>query len=210
MKLESKYFDSIRVKPKGKVRADVANAACQWRGCENAGGHKAPRGRGFEGEYYDFCIDHVRAYNKNYNYFNGMSDEEFIDYQKAASVGHRPTWKAGSNAWSHGTSGKAGKPGARKKAFDPAFAYVDAHGIFGEQAKADARPKRRRALKTIERKSLRHLHLDEEASAEEIKTRFKDLVKRHHPDTNGGDRGSEEKLREVIQAYNYLKKAGLC
>ena len=44
----------------------------------------------------------------------------------------------------------------------------------------------------------------------DIKTRFKLLVKRHHPDHNGGDRRSEDKLREVIQAYNYLKEAGLC
>jgi DnaJ-class molecular chaperone len=43
----------------------------------------------------------------------------------------------------------------------------------------------------------------------EIKARFKELVKRHHPDANGGDRGAEDKLREIIQAYNYLKQAGL-
>ena len=53
------------------------------------------------------------------------------------------------------------------------------------------------------------LTLEEGLAAEEIKTRFKALVKRHHPDANGGDRGSEEKLREIIQAYNYLKQVGL-
>jgi DnaJ-class molecular chaperone len=47
------------------------------------------------------------------------------------------------------------------------------------------------------------------ASREDIKTRFKELVKRHHPDSNGGDRAAEDKLREIIQAYNYLKQAGL-
>ena len=54
--------------------------------------------------------------------------------------------------------------------------------------------------------------LDLEAGAEraDIKARFKELVKRHHPDANGGDRGSEDKLREIIQAYNYLKSAGFC
>ena len=44
----------------------------------------------------------------------------------------------------------------------------------------------------------------------EIKSRFKELVKRHHPDANGGDRASEDKLREIIEAYNYLKSAGYC
>jgi DnaJ-class molecular chaperone len=60
------------------------------------------------------------------------------------------------------------------------------------------------------RKSLRALNLHDHATKTEIKTRFKALVKRHHPDANGGDRSSEERLREIIQAYNYLKQAGLC
>ncbi|MFV0299212.1 MAG: DnaJ domain-containing protein, partial [Hyphomicrobiaceae bacterium] len=60
-----------------------------------------------------------------------------------------------------------------------------------------------------ERKALNALHLPETASKETIKARFKELVKRNHPDANGGDRGTEDKLREIIQAYNYLKQAGL-
>jgi DnaJ-class molecular chaperone len=67
----------------------------------------------------------------------------------------------------------------------------------------------RRQLKPLERKALVTLDLKVEASKEDIKTRFKDLVKLHHPDANGGDKRSEEKLREIIQAYNYLKQAGL-
>ena len=49
------------------------------------------------------------------------------------------------------------------------------------------------------------LDLDGQATQSKIKTRYKDLVKRHHPDANGGDRSSEDKLREIIQAYNYLR-----
>jgi DnaJ-class molecular chaperone len=61
----------------------------------------------------------------------------------------------------------------------------------------------------LERKALETLGLPQAATKEEIKSRFKELVKRHHPDTNGGHRGSEDRLREIIQAYNYLKQAGL-
>jgi DnaJ-class molecular chaperone len=57
---------------------------------------------------------------------------------------------------------------------------------------------------------LNELSLEVHATKAEIKTRFKELVKRHHPDANGGDRGSEDKLREIIVAYNYLKSAGFC
>ena len=70
-------------------------------------------------------------------------------------------------------------------------------------------PEYRRQLKPLERKSLRVLDLKDEATKDEIKTKFKELVKLHHPDANGGDSRSEEKLREIIQAYNYLKQAGM-
>ena len=59
-----------------------------------------------------------------------------------------------------------------------------------------------------ERHYLDTLGLEAEASTHEVKTRFKQLVKRHHPDANGGDRSSEDRLREIIQAYNYLKSIG--
>ena len=68
----------------------------------------------------------------------------------------------------------------------------------------------RRAVRNAERKALHTLGLETDAERTEIKARFKELVKRHHPDANGGDRGSEDKLREIIEAYNYLKSAGYC
>ena len=88
---------------------------------------------------------------------------------------------------------------------------TDPHGFFAWRAKQarEAAPESRRQVKPLERKSLDTLHLPETASREEIKAKFKELVKLHHPDANGGDRRSEEKLREIIQAYNYLKQAGL-
>ena len=63
-------------------------------------------------------------------------------------------------------------------------------------------------MHNVERKALDALGLDAGASVEDVKTRFKALVKRHHPDANGGDRSSEDKLREIIQAYKYLKSIG--
>ena len=65
-------------------------------------------------------------------------------------------------------------------------------------------------MRNAERKALHELGLEEGAERAEIKARFKLLVKRHHPDANGGDRASEDKLREIIDAYNYLKTAGYC
>jgi hypothetical protein len=208
MKLDSKYFDSIRVAP--KRQADEADEhkhpPCQWKGCGRPAPYRAPKGRGRDGEYYAFCVDHVRAYNAAYNYFDGMSDAEVTEFQKDAMTGHRPTWKVGANSWAHGTN--AGVSPARGGA---GFRAHDPHGVFAERARQvrEEPVARRRVLKPIEKKSLEALHLPETASKDEIKARFKELVKRHHPDSNGGDTRSEDTLREIIQAYNYLKKAGL-
>ena len=65
-----------------------------------------------------------------------------------------------------------------------------------------------RAVRNAERKALHELGLEVGADKAEIKAKFKVLVKRHHPDANGGDRATEDKLREIIQAYNYLKPSG--
>ncbi len=100
MKLESKYFDSIRVARKQERAKPVREEypSCQWKGCKAQGRHRAPKGRGRDGEYYFFCLDHVRQYNASYNYFDGMNDAEVEDFQKEELTGHRPTWKVGANA----------------------------------------------------------------------------------------------------------------
>ena len=83
--------------------------------------------------------------------------------------------------------------------------------MFSRKTMPAAQPpgEAQRPLRNLERKALDALSLNEGATRSEIKARFKELVKRHHPDANGGDRGAEDKLREIIQAYNYLKQAGL-
>ena len=86
-------------------------------------------------------------------------------------------------------------------------------GLFrefgGKAEQAQGEPRRRdRVVHNAERKALEALGLEPEVTAQEIKARFKMLVKRHHPDANGGDRSTEDRLREIIQAYNYLKSIG--
>jgi DnaJ-class molecular chaperone len=85
--------------------------------------------------------------------------------------------------------------------------------MFSELGAGGGRKKAAREGRTIlnaERKAFHSLGLEVDAGRVDIKAKFKELVKRHHPDANGGDRGSEDKLREIIQAYNYLKSAGRC
>lgn len=207
MKLDSSIFDSIRVKPEEDRRVKGNDPQCQWEGCQNAGTHKAPMGRGHEGQFFLFCIDHVREYNKSYNYFSGMTDDAIARYQKDALTGHRPTWQMGVN----------GRPDPNDEAtFTANKAWTkrpdDPFGLFGEAGKQsrseDTTPKRR--VRSLEKRAFDTLDMDETSDSEKIKARYKELVKRHHPDANGGDRSSEERLRQIIQAYNVLKQAGFC
>jgi hypothetical protein len=151
-------------------------------------------------------LDHVREYNHSYNFFAGMSTDDIARYQREAVIGHRPTWKMGMNG---------GKPSMRSHSarFGPDLNGADDPlGLFRHLGgKADGEPLRRRESRVIhnaERKALDTLGLEPEATTHDIKVRFKMLVKQHHPDANGGDRSSEERLREIIQAYNYLKSVG--
>jgi DnaJ domain len=209
MKSDSPLFDRIRVKPDKDRRLRAQCPGCEWPNCTAPATHRAPKGRLREREYWRFCLEHVREYNHAYNFFAGMSTEDIARYQKEAVVGHRPTWKMGMSG---------GRPNSRSNSsrFHSEFTGADdPFGIFREFGAAGGarRPPRGvpaefRTVRNAERKALDALGLEADASAQDVKARFKTLVKRHHPDANGGDRSSEDRLREIIQAYNYLKSIG--
>jgi hypothetical protein len=206
MASDSPYFDRIRVKPDQDRRLRAEHPPCEWPGCSGAATHRAPKGRTYANQYWRFCLGHVREYNHSYNFFAGMSDDDVMRYQKEAMIGHRPTWKMGMNG---------GRPAVRSHGarFQPDIEGVaDPLGLFrhfgGAAAPDGERRRETRVVRNAERKALDVLGLEAEATGAEVKVRFKTLVKRHHPDANGGDRSTEDKLREIIQAYNYLKSVG--
>jgi len=204
MKPYPKYFEKIRVRPDPDAELKSRAPLCQWDGCREAGTHRAPVGRMKEGEYFRFCFDHVREYNKGFNYFSGLADSEIARFQKEALTGHRPTWKMGTSAASGTRSApdfaqqRSGRAGYHNRMRDP-------FNLFNGPPEA-----RERKAKPLEAKALETLGLDTKATGKDIKARYKELVKRHHPDANGGDRGSEDRFRDVLQAYRVLKQAGLC
>ena len=201
----SKLFEKIRVRPDPEAELKSRAPKCQWDGCQEAGTHRAPVGRRQEGQYFRFCLDHVRQYNKSYNYFSGLGDSEIARFQKEALTGHRPTWAMGGNGTINAapdfSTMRSGRAGYYNRLKDP-------FGLFGGARERQA--PRERKLRSLEARALETLGLDEKATGTDIKLRYKELVKRHHPDANGGNRGSEDRLRDVIQAYRLLKQAGLC
>ncbi len=206
MKFDSPLFDRIRVKPAEDRRPQPGYPACDWPGCREDATHRAPKGRLRAGEYWRFCLHHVRDYNHSYNFFAGMSEDAIARYQKEAVTGHRPTWKIGVN----------GKPAAAQAPQNGNWQFFadDPFGLFQDGSAARFQAERNasegRVVRNAERKALDVLGLEPSASSTDIKARFKVLVKRHHPDANGGDRSCEDQLRDIIQAYNYLKSVGWC
>ena len=205
---ETKYAKrahDLRVKKNAVIRHP---RRCDKPGCENGGEFRAPKSRQSLRDYYWFCLEHVREYNLAWDFFKDMKADEIEAYQRAALTGLRPTWKLGMQ-------GQPEAPNAKLKFFFKG-AYIDPFILF-EDGPAAAAPKAKfkpsngkagGALTKMQLASLDTLNLEPTATLLDVKQRFKELVKRFHPDANGGDRGAEENLRQVIKAYGQLRSSG--
>ena len=137
-----------------KPRDTVVN--CEWTGCQNKGAHRAPKGRDNQREYWHFCLNHVREYNQNYNFFSGMNADAVARYQKDALTGHRPTWKMGANG-----GVKKGAEAEIDGAFDPFSMFQELNGRTGwRKGPEAAQPKvETRKVMNAERKALQVMGL---------------------------------------------------
>lgn len=160
--------------------------ACAWPGCALVGEFRAPRSNrvpGDVGGWQYLCLDHVRAFNAGYNYFDGMSPDEIYEAQSPLA------------GWE--------KDVVRGK---QAFTFGDPHELFT----TPARPSRPPAGKWAEKgdaQALGALGLDRNATAADIRRAYRAAVRRYHPDSNGGDRSHEGKLQAVVNAFTHLKAA---
>jgi len=178
---------------------EPGDIACDHMGCNRVGGHRAPKSRERANEYWHFCQEHASQYNRRWNYFSGMSDSELDEFQKAAEYGHRPTWTFRAAKTDRLSAAMRNFQGGKR---------ADAFNLFGRDGQVKQAP-RERKLTRLQLISLEALALEETATAADIRARYAELVKRYHPDVNGGDRASEESLERVIRAYQTLKSGGL-
>ena len=163
---------------------------CDCPGCSASGEFPAPKGRHQLRQYYWFCLDHVREYNRAWDFYAGMSVAEIEAEMRSDATWQRPSWPLGG--W------QAQEQRLRDR--------VNAgHGFpFGRGGGDDAKAPHA-VPATPEQDALAVLNLERNASFAEIKARYRELAKRHHPDANGGDREAEEKLKSINQAYTLLK-----
>jgi hypothetical protein len=174
--LEDMFFEDRPVKVRG----------CDHPGCAEKGDYRAPKNRALE-DYYWFCLNHVRDYNKSWDYFAGMSMAEIEGYIRKAAVWDRPSWPMGE---------------AQKREQDIRDHVAKeffSEGGEGERSAAPPMPK-------AEKDALAALELTPPVAFEAIKAQYRILVKRHHPDANGGAPESEEKFKVINQAFTTLKQ----
>jgi hypothetical protein len=194
-----RFGKDIRIKPDAPAHVS-ATRPCARLGCDGEGKFRVPRSRERLGEHIWFCLQHAREHNETWDYFQGMTQSDVEAFVVDAITGHRPTWPLGRRA-------------ARVHGKHEPKSWRDTHRVFGDafeqEARSGANGGRTRPLTGPQARALDVLNLEEDASLHQIKARYKELVKRFHPDANGGDRGSEERLKRVIQAYGVLRASGL-
>ncbi len=174
---------------------ETSKRACDHPGCEEAGQYRAPKSPDTLDEFYWFCRDHVREYNLKWNFFNGSTEEEL-----EAQIDKDRVWERETKPF--GQQGEEARAWSRLGVDDP-------HQILG--ANATQNPGKSitgtRKLPPKERKALEILEARDHWTKVEIRKQYKSLVKDLHPDMNGGDRTDEDRLQEVVWAWDQIKES---
>jgi len=152
------------------------------------GEFKAPTEKDNSKKFRWLCEEHIKLFNKNWNYFEGMSQEQIENFLKSDLTWHRPTQKFGSTdnffnvLWNNALS--------------------DKYKIFKEQSSFRIN---KVSLSEKDKDALRIMNLEFTASWSEVQKKFKTLVKKLHPDRNSGNKEFENKLKKITMAYSHLK-----
>lgn len=184
-------------------RHQTQGRRCEAPDCGETGEFRAPGTRppGFDGpgEYRWFCLDHVRAFNAGYDFFAGMSADEILEAQSPIHGWERET--------------RAFRPNGNIDAaprwadFADPLEAISARARAHMQARRPAQRQDGRPVTPDERRALDILGLPLDADRTALRSRYSELVRKYHPDRNGGDRGYETRLQEVVEAYQLLRRA---
>ncbi len=166
---------------------------CDMPGCGEKAEHRAPKDRSLN-EHYRFCLQHVQDYNKAWDYFSGMAARDIEDHIIRSGLWDRPTWRFESYTNL--------EDDLKHKAWQT-YNYSEADSESEENTSAGPRF----AGTSPEYEALAIMGLTPPVDLAQIKTRYKDLAKKHHPDLNRNDLKAEELLKRINMAYTILRLA---
>jgi len=162
---------------------------CEWNSCKEAGKFKAPTEKDNSKNFKWLCDKHIKLFNKSWNYFEGMSQEEIENFLKSDLTWHRPTQKFGSVdnffniLWNHALS--------------------DKFKIFKKENSVHTYINRKLCEK--DKDAFKIMGLKFNADWTSVQNKFKTLVKKFHPDKHSGNKQYEDKLKKITLAYTHLK-----
>ena len=161
---------------------------CEWEKCKEKGDYKAPTERDNSKKYKWLCKEHIKLFNKKWNYFEGMSQNQIEGFLKSDLTWHRPTQKFASSdnffniLWNNALSDKF-------KIFKgDSFQHIKQNKLCEKDKDA-----------------FRLMELDFNTDWAAVQKKFKMLVKKFHPDRNSGNKEFEDKLKKITMAYSHLK-----
>lgn len=187
----------------GRMRG--SRRLCEHPRCERAGEFRAPNpygraaGPNGPGDYLYFCLDHVREFNAGYDWFAGMSAEEISKAQSPLNV-----WPSEARAFK--ANGGVDSPPRWADFHDPIEA-ISARFKGRMEERKPAVAANGQLLSGEDRAALKTLGLGHDADRKAVRSAYSQLVRKYHPDRNGGDRTHEKALQDVIAAYTHLKTA---
>jgi len=162
---------------------------CDWNNCSKEGNFRAPKERDNSKNYRLLCLEHVKEFNKNWNYFSGMNDNQIMEFLKSDLIWHKPTQSFGSSdnffkiLWNN-----ALKNDVEKMKFCEEFNNMEKFKFNHYDIKAFS-----------------ILGISVGMKWEKVQQKFKKLVKKYHPDMNAGNKKFEDKLKVITLAYTQLK-----
>ena len=162
---------------------------CEWDNCSESGEFKAPLEKDNSRKYRWLCEEHIKLFNKNWNYFDGMGQNEIENFIKSDLTWHRPTQKFGSSdnffsiLWNN--------------ALNDNFNFFKQEKVINSFNGIKLNEKDKDAFKIME--------LELNADWPIIQKKFKTLVKKFHPDKNSGNKQFEDKLKKITLAYSHLR-----
>ena len=162
---------------------------CDWDNCKELGNYKAPVERDNSKKFRLLCLEHIKIFNKNWNYFENMNNQEIEFFIKSDLTWHKATKNFGSSdnffniLWNN--------------------ALDDKLNIFKS---SNFKEFKKTKISQTDRDALEVMELNDAAKWEEIQIKFKNLVKKYHPDKNHGNKKFEDKLKKITLAYSQLKK----